>query len=196
MTKLQIRLSSIFFGSVEADLTQNFSSVQRSGQQIKEEISGFDHALAFGASDDQLSVQRKNRRWPICGWVGMDQASANRAAVAHLYVAKMRSRLRQQRTDTAQQIGRLNVVVRSHGANADLSTFLADVREVLDLADIDQHGGLHQTQLHRWNQAMATGQDLGVIFVLSQELQGVIQTFRGNVIELCWDHGVLLCGPC
>src|SRR5258707_3593594 len=168
MTKLQIRLSSIFFGSVEADLTQNFSSVQRSGQQIKEEISGLDHALGFGDSDDQLSVQRKNRRWPICGWVGMDQTSANRAAVAHLYVAKMRSRLRQQRTDTAQQIGRLNVVVRSHGANADLSTFLADGREVLDLADIDQHGGLHHTQVQRSKHATATSHDLCVIFLGSQ----------------------------
>ena len=52
-----------------------------------------------------------------------------------------------------------------------------------DVVDVDQHRGSGQTQRKHGQQALATGQDLCVVAVLGQQLNGLLHGFRSSIVE-------------
>src|SRR5258708_35630482 len=195
MAEFHIALPSFSLGHGKTYFTQNFAGLQRGGQQIDEELVRFDYAFAFGPIYYYLCVQRENRGWPIGSGIGVRQASSDGAFIADLNVAQVRRCFGQQWANAAKQVRRLNLIVRGHRTNANLSAFFADVRQDFKLADVNQHAWLHQAQLHGWNQAVTTRQELGVVFMFGQELQSFVEVFGGDVIELCWNHDRPLMRP-
>src|SRR5581483_5528421 len=190
MADLHINLSNLTFAGGDANFAQNLSRLERSGEHFNKEVGCFDHAVALGAFGDEFGIERKDGGRPVGGGIRVDETSADGALVAHLHIAEMACGFRQQRASAAQEIGDLNLKVGGHGADADLTALFLYIREIFDAAEIDEHFGLHEAQLHGGQQAVAAGQDFGVIFVLAQERDCVVEGLGGNVVKTCWDHNV------
>ena len=99
----------------------------------------------------------------------MGDRAADRAAVTDLRIADMAGGMGQQRRVLVQQIGGLDVAVAGEGADRDVVAAVTDVRQVGDAADVDQHRRLGQAQLHQRQQAVAAGEELGLVTVLTDE---------------------------
>src|SRR5690348_1955684 len=188
MAQLHIGLTDGSFGNSETNFFYYLAGLKCGGEQLYKKLVCFDDAFAFCAHGDDLSVECDDGGWPIGCGIGMGEASADSPFVAHLHVSEMAGGFRQQRTETAQQIRALDLEMRGGCADADLSAFFANVGKVLDAADVDEDRGLHQAQLHRREQAVSTGQQLGIIFMPGQERDGFVEAFCGNVIEVGWKH--------
>ena len=68
----------------------------------------------------------------------------------------------------------LQVVMTRERADGHVVAAVADVRQVGQPADVDEHGRCRQPQLHERQQRVATREQLGVVTVLLQQLHGVI----------------------
>ena len=84
------------------------------------------------------------------------------------------------------------VVFGGHGTDADLVAHLRDAAQVRDPAQVDQVRGLRETQLHHGQQAVATGQQLGVVAQGGQQLERLRHRAGAVVIEWDGDHVGLL----
>ena len=98
----------------------------------------------------------------------MRQAASDRSLVSHLHVADVRRAFRQQRTNILQQVRRFNLIMCRHRADANLTVFLTNVREVFEATYVDEHRRHRQTEFHRRNQTVSAGENLGV-FVLREQ---------------------------
>ena len=67
------------------------------------------------------------------------------------------------RAQLLQQLAVRHVVVPRERADRDDVAVLADVRQVADAADVDEHRGLREPQLHQRQQRVPAGQDLRVV---------------------------------
>jgi hypothetical protein len=54
--------------------------------------------------------------------------------------------------------------------------------------DVEQQGWRGQTEAHRWDEALAAGQNFGVVAMLSQQRDGFLDALWRKVIEGSWDH--------
>ena len=95
-----------------------------------------------GPAATYVAPSASSRRREVRRRVGVGDRAADRAAVAHLRVADLaRRRGRSSGTCCAQQVGRLDVVVAGQRADGDVVAGVADVRQVGEAADVDEHGG-------------------------------------------------------
>ncbi len=96
--------------------------------------------------------------------------------------------VRQQRHVLAEQVGLLDVHVARERTDRDVVAGVTDVRQVADAADVDQHRWLRQAQLHQWQQAVAAGEELGLVAVLADEGDRLLGGTGTDVVECCGDH--------
>jgi len=192
MAELHERLAGSALGRSKADFFEHFRRLERGGQHLDEEVGGLDHALTLAAGSHDLRIQGDHRCRPVSGGIGMRQAAADRALVAHLHVAKMRGRLREQRAGAVQQVRGLNLKMRGGRPNSDLAALFANVSQVLDASDIDQHFRLRQPQLHCREKAVSAGQKFGVVFMLGQQAKRLVQALGGDVVKTRRNHDLLL----
>src|SRR5439155_25737481 len=108
----------------------------------------------------KFCIESQDSCRPIARRIGVRQAAADRAFVADLQVADLRSAFRKQRTNLLQQIRRFDLIMRGHRADADLSVLFANVREVFDAADVYEQRRLYESELHCRNQTVAPGENL------------------------------------
>ena len=123
----------------------------------------------------------------------MGDGATDGAAVTHLRVAHVAGGVGQQRHVLGQQRAVLHIHVPGEGTDGDVVAGIADVRQVGDTTDVDQHAGLGDAQLHHRQQAVATGEELGIVAVLTEEADGLFGRTGTDVIECCGDH---LVAPC
>src|SRR2546429_4665318 len=83
-----------------------------------------------------------------------------------------------------------------HRADANLSAILVDVREVFDATDVNQQCGLRESQLHRWDEAVAAREYLRVVLMLSEQTDSFVKSCWRDVIEWCWNHFCILRENC
>ena len=86
---------------------------------------------------------------------------------------------------------RLGVEIRlaGEGADAEGAVLLPHVAEPVDAVDIDEMTRLRQPEAHQGNEALAAGQDLGVIAKFPEQRDGLGERRRGVVREFARDHG-------
>ena len=77
-------------------------------------------------------------------------------------------------TCSCEQIGVLDVHVAGERADRDVVAGVADVRQVAQPADVDEHRRLGQAQLHQRQQAVAAGEELGLVAVLADEADRLV----------------------
>ena len=99
----------------------------------------------------------------------------------------------QQRNVLTQQVAGLHVHVAGECPDGHVVAGVADVAEVAHPADVDQHAGRREAQLHQRQQAVATGEELGLVAVLADEADGLLGGTGADVVECCGDH---LLAPC
>ncbi len=67
-----------------------------------------------------------------------------------------------------------HVVVPGERADRHVGALVADVGELGDPAEVDQHGRRGEPQLHQRQQRLAAGQVLGVLAVLGRQGKGLV----------------------
>ena len=75
-------------------------------------------------------------------------------------------------------------------ADGDVVAGVADVRQVAEAADVDEHARLREAQLHQRQQAVAAGEELGVVAVLADEADGLVGGTGTDVVEGGGNHVV------
>ena len=68
-------------------------------------------------------------------------------------------------------------------ADGDVVAGVADVRQVGDAADVDEHARLGEAQLHQRQQAVAAGEELGIVAVLADEADRLVGGAGTDVVE-------------
>ena len=74
----------------------------------------------------------------------------------------------------------------------DVAAVVADVAELAQPADVDQHLGHGQPQLHQRQQRMPAGQELRLVAVLGRQVQGLVHGLGALVGERRGDHQAAL----
>ena len=118
----------------------------------------------------------------------MGDGATDGAAVAHLRVSDLAGHMGEQRRVTLQHIADLKVAVAGQGPDGDVAAVLPDIGQLGQPADVDQHGGRRQAQLHERQQRVAAGQQLGVLSVPGQPADGIVDGRRPLVVEGRGDH--------
>ena len=86
----------------------------------------------------------------------------------------------------------LDVAVARDRADRQRLAAEAQVVQLGERVDVDQHGGTRQAEPHRRNQALAAGQHPGVGAVLLQVRERLVGGVSPMVIEGCRNHGANL----
>jgi hypothetical protein len=97
----------------------------------------------------------------------------------------------QQRTSLCDQRIKLKYSFARHGTDPQALTVLAHILQLLDTVQVDQHGGLHHTKIHRWHQALTSRKDLGFIRMFMHEFQRLINGIRNVIFKRSWFHEFL-----
>ena len=179
-----------------ADLGEDLVGLERRLEERAVEVDRRDLAGAVRALGHVGGTEGERGRGEIGRRVGVRDRATERATVAHLRVADVASGVSQQRHVLLEEVGRLDVHVARHRTDRDLVALLADVRQIGESSDVDQHARLRESQLHHRQQAVAAGDELGLVAVLADEADRFLGGLGADVVERCGDHrvppGVLL----
>ena len=74
------------------------------------------------------------------------------------------------------------------GADGEVVARIAHIGKFCDAPDVEHDGRRRESELHERDQRMATGQQLGLVAVLGQQLQGVPGRLGPHVVERRRDH--------
>jgi hypothetical protein len=117
----------------------------------------------------------------------MGAGTADRAPVADLRIADANSRFAHHVVGGGRGAAG-DGGMGGTGADPVLAVDLADAVEAGHAADVDEQARLRQPVFHERQEAVATGQDLGLTPVVGQQPQGVVQAHGPEVLELRRDH--------
>jgi hypothetical protein len=78
--------------------------------------------------------------------------------------------------------------VAGQGPDADRPAVGRHALQAGQAADVDDQGGGGETKLEEWDQALAAGHHLGLVALLGKESEGLVESFRGTVVEGGWKH--------
>ena len=118
----------------------------------------------------------------------MCDGAADRAPVAHLGVAHQPRHVRQQRNLTGHEGRRLQGAVPGEGAHHQLATGDGDPVEPGYAGDVDEDTGGGEPQFHDGQQRVAPGEQSGIVTVLDQGRQRLVDTGRRDVAKRGGDH--------
>ncbi len=121
----------------------------------------------------------------------MGQAAAKGAPAADLRVGNLGHHLVDQWSALGDQWIVLHLPLAGHSPQAQAAVFVrADVEELGDVVQVNEDGRLSQAEVQHRNQALSTGQGLGIIAILGQVGQGFFYCSWCIVFERSWFHGV------
>ena len=118
----------------------------------------------------------------------MRERAAERAAVAHLRVADLARRVREERRVLAQHVAVLDVVVTGEPTDRDVVARVAHVRQLGDAADVDEHRRGREAQLHQRQERVPACDQLGVVAVLGEQRDRAVDGVGARVVERGGDH--------
>ena len=174
----------------DADLGEHLVGLQRGFEESLEEVACGDLAGTVRALGDVGRAERQRGRGKVGGRIAVGDGSADRAAVAHLRIADLTGCIGEQRNVLGEHRTVLEIHVAGERADGDVVTGIADVRQFTDAADVDEHARLGESQLHQGQQAVPAGEELGIVAVLADELDGLFGGSGTDVVERCGDHDV------
>src|SRR4029079_18501064 len=103
-------------------------------------------------------------------------------------LASSTRRLADERLACAEDGLLVDLAVRGAAADPQLVVGLHDSVESGHVADVDEQGGLSQSQLQEGDQAVAAGEDLRVALALREDLEGPVEVRRTDIVEGCGNH--------
>ena len=108
--------------------------------------------------------------------------------MADLGVSNERGDVGEQAALLPDQVGTLDVVVAREAADADLVALLADIGELGEGADVDEHRRRGEPELHEGQQRVTAGEDLGFVAVLGERGERLVDRAGPHVVERGRDH--------
>src|SRR5262245_37306011 len=117
----------------------------------------------------------------------MAQRATERAAVASLAMADVQDCLMHQRATLADEVGKFEVALASHGPDFERAVAFPDEGEPLDLVKVDDMVGQYKPHVQHRHQRLPAGQELGVV-ELAQEGDGIADSAGVVVAERRWLH--------
>ena len=81
-----------------------------------------------------------------------------------------------------------DVVVAGERPQGDVSVLLFHVAQLTQRPDVDEQGRLGQAEFHEREERMAAGEQLGVVAVLDEQCDRLVQGTGPYVVELGGDH--------
>src|SRR5215831_1081638 len=157
------------------------------GLGIRISVSSSPGSSAVSNSPRKKSVMAISRL-PDGPRVTRDQRSADGAPVPHLRVTDGPGGPGEQRQFGGQQPGVLQVVVAGQRPDGDVPVLVADVGKLGKTADVDEHLGDREPQLHQREQGMPARQELPVVARLGGEVEGLLDGPGPLVGERRGDH--------
>ena len=130
----------------------------------------------------------------VVGGVGVGDVAANGSEVAYQGVGDDPGGVREQGIALLDEGTLVQGGLPDHGADHQVAAILVQVVEAGDLVDVDEMGRCRQPEAHSGNEALATGQYLGVVPQFTEQSDGFAQALGGMVVEISWDQGLLLPG--
>jgi hypothetical protein len=79
-------------------------------------------------------------------------------------------------------------MVSYEGSDPEGPVTLLDRVEAGDPVHIDEPLRFCEAELHQRDQALASGEDLGVLPMLREELERLVEGLGPVVLERCWEH--------
>jgi hypothetical protein len=145
-----------------------------------DEVVRGDLSPAADRRRDHYSIQRQRNRGPLRGGVHVGQGAAHGSAVADLEMPDVRDR----GPDQARHAGVvLEVALACHGTNAHAPVrdrYLLQFGNPMQVHDVARPNTSHRQE---WNQALATGEGLGLVAVLGHEPQRLLKHRWPVVLE-------------
>ena len=145
--------------------------------------------LPLDVALDDLNVFEPDIAWYAEGRVPT-RDSVRPFAMPDLGVADPTCDVREQRCIRGCHSGGLQLVVPGCGANGYHVTLDADVGEISQVADVNEMRGHCQAQLHQGQQRMATSKKLGLVAVVAERGECLLDRSGADVVERCRDHAV------
>ena len=130
---------------------------------------------------------------PVAGRIVVAQAAHDRAHLPHDRIGDDARDVVNQRPSTLADPRRaLDRAVARDRAERERLVADAEVVQILQGVDVDEHGGARQPEAHRWNQALPAGEHAGVAAVLLELGERFGGGVGANVVEGRRDHVTLL----
>ncbi len=112
------------------------------------------------------------------------------ASVTHLWVSDVAGSVSEERGVLFEDGAVLHVHVAGHGADGDHVAVFTNVGKIAEAANVDQDGGLGEAELHQWQQAVTTSDELCLVTVLADEADCLLGRLGTDVVELCGNHAL------
>ena len=179
----------------DAYLREDLVWLQGGGEEVHEEVVRGHHALTRPGGEDEGGVQGGEGHRQVRGRVRMGDAPPHGAPVPYLQVADDRGGVGQRRNHAPHGFRRRHLGVGGEGAHHQGAPIRPDAAQARYPAQVDEGIGLGQPELHGRKQAVPPGQDLGVLAVFLQEVEGLVQGPGRVVSEASRMHDVPSPGP-
>ena len=75
-----------------------------------------------------------------------------------------------------------------HRTDGEMAIGLADVAQVADATDVDEHGRRCKPELHHRDKGVAPGEELGLVAVFTQKRDRLFGRLGDFVIKRCRNH--------
>ena len=153
-------------GRASAGLDGELVRTQRRDERAPVEIAGRHHALAPGAADDDHALAAEEDGGQFGRGVGVDDAPHHRPPGADGRVPEVAERLGQERRAPLRPA--LERALAHEGAHRERAAARLETVQADDAVDVDHHRRPRQAQVQHRHQALAAGEDLGVVAVTAR----------------------------
>ena len=143
--------------------------LKRRLHQVGKKLVRGNLALAPLAPHDHASAGRDQHRTVVRRRIGMGQAAADSAAIAHLHVADESGRLGQHRAVARDQRVVQDFVVTRARANPQRVAIFPYVAAAVDAIEAEHDARPHQPQRHHRHQAHPAREQLDVVAAFGQK---------------------------
>src|SRR5216117_4067764 len=166
-----------------ADLHEDLIGLERGRERAGEERCDGDPALALRAGGDDFGAEREHRRGVVVGGIAVGEVAAECGQVAHEGIRDDLARVVEQGIAGADEVGLLQVRFAREGTDAKKAVRLADERKSGNAVDVDEVAGAGQAELHERDEALASGEDLGLLTELCEQSRRLGDRTRRVIVK-------------
>nr|CAI0337328.1 hypothetical protein SHINE37_41182 [Rhizobiaceae bacterium] len=168
---------------VDFDRGDELVRLERCHQRADEEVRGGDLPLAPDRERRNRPVKEERHHRHLRGRIGMADAAAERAAIAHRQMRNMMHGIVQDRDVPVHERIRRRHAVPDRRPDAQTFAVFLDTVEAGDAVDVDQDRGLHQAEIDHRHEALAARDDLAVAARGGKGFGGLGCRCRGEIVE-------------
>ena len=173
----------------ECDRCDHLARLDAGGHLGDEEVVGRHPTFAGGTREHQLGIQRERNSRQLGQRVAVGQAAADGATVARRGQPHVGECCGQQRALGLNQRAGLGIDLAHERTDDEAVAGEPDVVELVAAVDRHEHLGPGQPEIHERHQALAAGEDAGVVAVFGEGSDHLVERLGGDERERGRLHG-------